>query len=516
MDTLTRRRPGDSLRRRATSRSAEKPQDLIASAGIVVPSRMLRLNNYEWQRELWSYFRSLDAFRYAMLWYSQTMSKVRISAAVARRGGDEPEPVTDGPAAEAVAEFFGGSVGQAQYMRQMAIQMSVPGEGYVFATPDADDPNGLCWHVKSNTEVQVTSQRVLQPNGTGQTMNLWQFEVEEGQWMTQPPETLCFKQWYPDAEKSWRPDSPARAALNDMRILTMLNNRVIAMSVSRLASNGILLYPQEVTFPAKPQFAQELDPFTAEWLDIAAKVIENPGSALAAIPMPLKVPSQYIESFKHMDFSNTYDERLAALIDLYYDKLSIGMNMPKEVITGLGETSHWNSWQLDEQGVTVHIAPGAELILAGATKGYLHPWLKAAGAPIRDANGDEYIMWPDTSELVVAPDRTTAADQAHDRGAISDLAYRREKGFGESDKPTKEELKTIVLTQLALKDPTNAPAAFEELFGTPLAGASTGPGDGVPPATPPASGPGNQPSPQAPPEQNPSTPRAAPANQPGQ
>lgn len=513
MDTLLRRRRGDSLRHALKRPAATQHPDLVASAGIVAPNRLLRLQNYEWQRELWGFYRSLDAFRYAMLWYSQTMSKVRITAAVARRGGDEPEPVTDGPAAEAVAEFFGGSSGQAQYMRQMSIQLGVPGEGYVFAVPDPDTPGGMCWHVKSNTEIQVKSGRVQDPTTrVARTMDLWEFEVEEGQWTTQPPETLAFKQWYPDAEKSWRPDSPARAALNDMRVLAMLNSRVIAMSVSRLASNGILLYPQEITFPAKPGFEDELDPFTAEWLDIAGKVIENPGSALAAIPLPIKVPQQYIKDFTHMDFANTYDEKLAALIDLYYDKLSIGMNMPKEVITGLGETSHWNSWQLDEQGITVHIAPGAELMLAGATKGYLQPWLKAAGAPLRDAKGDEYIMWPDTSELVVPPDRSTAADQARDRVLISDAAYRREKGFGESDAPEKTEQRDQVLLHMALTDPTNGPAAFEELFGTPLAGASPGPGGADVSQPPPASGPGQQ----APPERNPSTPRAAPASPPGQ
>lgn len=515
MDTLTRTRRGDSLRERLltpTSRVAlDRP--LVASASIVAPSRLLRLRNYDWQRELWQFHKDLDAFRYAMLWYSQTMSKVRITAAVARRGGDEPEPVTEGPAADAVAEFFNGPAGQSQYMRQMAVQIGVPGEGYVFTTPDPDDPGGKCWHVKSNTEVQVTSAKVPGVRGRITTAEVWEFEVEEGQWQTQPIETVAFKQWYPDAEKSWRPDSPARAALNDMRILQMLNSRVIAMSVSRLASNGVLLYPQEVTFPAKPEYQNEADPFTAEWLDIAGKVIANPGSALAAIPLPIKVPQQYIKDFVHMDFANTYDERLTTLIDLYYDKLSIGMNMPKEVITGLGETSHWNSWQLDEQGITVHIAPGAELLLQGATRGYLKPWLRAAGAPLRDPKGDEYIMWPDTSELVVPPDRSSAADQAHDRGKITDEAYRREKGFGEADAPDKKQQREIILMHMALNDPTNGPAALEELTGTPLAGASTGPGgvdDGTPASQPtPASGPAG-----SPPERNPETPRAAPASRP--
>jgi hypothetical protein len=496
-DTLVRRRRGDTLRR-----SRETPA-LTASAQIMVPNRMLRRTNYDWQGELWDFYRSLDAFRFAMLWHSQTMSRVRLTAAVAIPGGDEPTPLTDGPAAELMKQFFGGPGGQSQYMRSMDIQLQVPGEGYVFGEPDQDEPGELCWHVKSTAEVDMIGGKAM-IDGKMTSVDLWRIEVDEGVWRTLPYETICFKQWYPDEEKSWRPDSPARAALNVMRVLRMLHNRVIAMSVSRLASNGILLYPQEVTFPPKPGFEQELDPFTAEWLDIAGKVIDNPGSALAAIPMPLKVPQQYIKDFVHMDFANTYDERLAALIDLYYDKLSIAMNMPKEVVTGMGDTSHWTSWQLDEQGVTVHIAPGAEMMTQGITKGYLHPALKSVGEPTRTADG-EIIVWYDTSELVIPPDRSAAADAAIDRVEISPAAYRREKGFSEADKPTNEEVRRTLLINMALHDPTNSPAAIEELTGSPVAGATTGPG-GVN-----AGSPASQPTPAAgPPDQNPSTPRAAP------
>lgn len=477
---------------------------LTASASIVVPNRVLRRTNYEWQNELWGFYHTLEGFRYAMLWHSQTMSRVRLTAAIALPGGDEPEPITEGPAAEAMKQFFGGASGQSQYMRSMDIQLNVPGEGWVFAYPDEEDPGQLCWHVKATAEVNTIGGKAM-VDGRMKTVQLWQIEVDEGVWKTLPFETIAFKQWFPDAEKSWRPDSPARASLNVMRVLRMLHNRVIAMSVSRLASNGLLLYPQEVTFLPKPGFENELDPFTAEWLDIAGKVIDNPGSALAALPMPIKVPQQYIKDFTHMDFANTYDEKLTGLIDLYYDKLSIGMNMPKEVVTGMGDTSHWNSWQLDEQGITVHISPGAELMTQGVTKGYLHPWLRAANEPTRTDKG-EIIAWYDTSELVIPPDRSAAAEDALGAGGITMAAYRREKGFSEADAPKgKEALREVILLHMAMTDPTNGPAALEELTGTPLAGASSGPGgegDGTPASQPTPAG--------GPPNRNPETPRAAP------
>jgi hypothetical protein len=442
----------------------------------------VRLTNQEWQREGWEFYHNLGTFRYAILWHSQTMSRVRLTAAVEASGGDEPEPVIDGPAAELMANFFGGTAGQSAYMRKMDVMLQVPGEGYVIGEPDIDDPSTYYWCVKSIDQMRVSSGRV-----NGETQDVWEIEVDRGAWRPVNPDSLVFRQWTPDDQYDFLPDSPTRGALLDMRLIAMLQKRIVAQSVSRLASNGVLLYPSEMTFPAKKGYEQEEDPFTAEWLDIAGKTIQNPGSALAAIPMPVKVPKEMIDSFKHMDFANTYDDRVMDILTFFYDRLATAMNMPKEIVAGMGKTSHWNAWTLDEQAVEVHIKPPVEDIVSGATKGYLVPGLKAMGAPLRDAKGRRYIIWYDTSELDVPPDRSAAADAAYDRQTINATAYRREKGFSESDEPSNDELRTQLLVQMA-KDPTAAPAAIEELTGSPVAGAQTGPGgtDAVPPVSAPA------------------------------
>lgn len=487
------------IRRRHRVARSDAPA-LTAAASILMPSRMLRLNNYPWQSEAWNFYREgVGAFKYGMLWHAQTMSRVRLTAAVAVPGGEEPQPVTDGPAAELIAQFFGGPAGQSQYMYDMDIQLEVPGEGYVVAQPDGEsgDPNAKRWAVRSNTELQVTSGRVRINGARGRSVDVWRVEVDEGVWEPLPYETLVFRQWIPDQEKHWRADSPTRGALRTLRIIDLLERRIMAMAVSRLASNGILFYPQEVTFPPKPGFEKAADPFTAEWLDIAGKTIDNPGSALAAIPMPVKVPQQYIKDFVHMDFANPFDERLMEILRMEYDNLATAMNMPKEVVTGMGSTSHWNAWTLDEQGIETHIKPPAEVICQGVTKGWLHPALLAEGQPTSTADG-ELICWYDTSELDVPPDRSQAADAAFDRQVITATAYRNAKGFSEADTPTKSELREQLLVQLA-KDPTAAPAAIEELTGSPVAGVTTGPG-GVEETQPaPAAGPPRTPAQPSPP-----------------
>ena len=181
------------------------------------------------------------------------------------------------------------------------------------------------------------------------------------------------------------------------------------------------------------------------------------------------------------------------------------MNFPKEVVTGMGDTSHWNAWALDEQSVKAHIEPDAELIVEGVKKGYLHPALKSIGESTM-IDGAEIVAWYDTSELVQPPDMSTAADAARDRNEISGEAYRRYKSMDESDMPDDKELRRQLLLQMA-KDPTSAPIAIEELTGTPVAGATTGPGGAdaetpqppPPPATGPPDSPTEKPAPAPPP-----------------
>jgi hypothetical protein len=493
----------DLLRRHrsASTPAARQRHGLTAAAAIVAPNRNRILNRYEWQTEVWDFYHSLGTFKYAMLWHSQTMSRVRLTAAKLAPGGDEPERITTGPAADLMEKFFGGTTGQSQYMRLIDIQMQCPGEGYVVA--EFDEATGEeCWHVISSHQLQVKSGTVRTATGQRKAVDVWAIEIDEGVIKELPPESLVFRQWNEDPYKTFRPDSPARAALNDMRMIAMLQKRVMAQSVSRLASNGVLWYPAEMTFPAKPGYEESPDPFTAEWLDIAAKTIANPGSAQAAIPMPVKVPQQFIKDIVHMDFSNTYDEKVMEILAFFYDRLATAMNMPKEVVSGMGDTSHWNAWSLDEQGVETHIKPPAEDYVTGVTKSYLHPALLAMGEPIVDADGSRIICWYDTSQLDVPPDRSAAADSAYDRVEISGAAYRREKGFDEADKPTKTQLREQILLSV-VKDPTLGPPAIKELTGTelavaPAAGASTGPG-GVDESGPPSS----QPTPAAGPPQTP-------------
>ncbi len=449
-DLIARRRPD-------TRRQVVRHRPITASAAVVVPSRNLRIVRHPWQQELWDFYRErVGAFKYAMLWHTQTMSRVRLVAAIQRPDAEEPEIVTEGPAAEAMRVFYGGRSGQSQYMASMDLQLQVPGEGWVVGEATND---GYDWCVKSTQEIDVASGR-----GRNGPVNLWKIQVDEGVWKTLPEDSYVFRQWIADGQFAWRPDSPARGALPVLRLIDMLERRLMSQAVSRLAMNGFLKYAEQITFPANPKYKDEPDPFIAELLDIASRVISDPGSALAAMPLPIKIPAEYFDKFEHVPFANPYDEKTMEIINGLYDKLSVAMNMPKEVVTGMGDTSHWNAWSLDEQGIETHIKPVAEAICQGLTKAYLKPWLAAAGEPWRTSDGD-LIVWYDTDELDTAPDLGAAATDAVEHIAISPAAYRNAKGFGEDAAPSKQEIRDMLLIVAAKNDPSLTQSVIKELTG---------------------------------------------------
>jgi hypothetical protein len=479
------------------------PAAVVSSAAVLTADRQLLLTVQPWQQDVWGYFHTLGTFRYAILWHAQTMSRVRLTVASVVPGGGEPVVMTEGAAVDLMRSFFGGTAGQSQYLSRMDTQIQCAGEGFVVAEED-EVTGDRRWSVVSIRQLRVTSRKL----STGAMGDLWEMQYAPGMWRVLGENTLVFRQWHEDAEYNYLPDSPARAALADMRIIDMLQRRIVAQAVSRLAANGILLYPNDAVFPVNPKYKDEPDPFSAELLDLAKVAIAEPGSATAAMPFMLKLPAELIEKWRHLDFSNPFDQYLLPILEFAYDRLATAMNMPKEVVSGMGDTSHWNAWTLDEQGVELHIKPPAEELCAGITRAWLHPALLASGEPITTPDGAQIVCWYDTGQLDVPPDRSAAADSAFDRQMISPRAYRREKGFSEADQPTKDEMALQLELQLA-KDPASAPTVIKELTGqtvsvpAPAAGTSPpGPG-GEQPAPPapqpaPAAGPPTPPSADAP------------------
>lgn len=463
----------DSLRLPARMRS----RAMTAAAAQYTPQtwRQSQLfGNRPWQEEAWGFRDTLGEFNQAVDWMSRAMSRVRLNAAEVVPGGDEPEALTEGPAAQLMQDFCGGPPGHAAFLMAIAPQLLVPGEGWLIA--ERDDPRlplSLAeWGVYSTDCVY----------GLG---NVFRVRVGESIWRELAPDNLPMRIYQPHPRWPWLATSNAQAAVPIMRRIFLIDQRIIAMMVSRLVMNGIMLIPQEGTFDVPDQYKQAPDPFVAMLVDIASKNIGNPGNASAGIPIPVKFTSELIDKWKILKAEDPLDEWLLKERTDELGRLGDTLGVARERVSGgTGQLNHWNSWQVSEEEVRLTFSPMAEVICGAITKAYLQPMLRNAGLQGIGPNGGKAIAWYDVSELTSRPDLTAPAVQLYDRLEISGTALRRETGFSETDAPTPEELGTMVWKKVAGSD-TLAPTAEAELSGTQT------PVVGVAP-TPAASGPGGQ------------------------
>lgn len=420
-----------------------------------------------WQDEVWAFYESLGEFRYAVDWRANAMSRIRLRAGKMRAGRDEPEIVDTGPAADLIAELGGGVGGQAALLSALTVLLDVPGEGWLVGE-SIDGYNR--WQVRSQDEIR--SSRASRIGGRRSTVEIINDEESalSGQvkWRSLASEYLTVRIWRSNARLSYLADSRARTALSTMRELDLINRKITAQYLSRLASAGLVVFPSEIEFPVREEFRDEADGFVKEWIETAREAIATPGTAAAVVPIPIRVPGEFVDKVKFVDFTTLADEKEIEKRDSAIKRLATQVDIPAEVLLGMGGVNHWSAWQLDESAIKVHIDPTAELIVHALTIGYLHPRLQAIGED--PAN---WLVWYDASELTIKPDRSANAVLAYDRFELTGIALRRELGFDEDDALKDNELETVILKALA-RNPQMAVIALEALTGEAIDVSGTG------------------------------------------
>jgi hypothetical protein len=426
---------------------------LTAAATIVAaPRGPLMKTDESWQREAWGFYDALGEFNTGVNWLAAMMSRVRIRAALLSPDLDEPSISDVKPgdlAAQLLRDLAGGVGGQAQLMRGLTTQLSVPGEGYLVGEQLTE--KAFSWLVRSNEEVRATGGR----------FEVVGDRIPNVRWVPLGDNSLVVRVWRPHARYYHIADSPARSARPIMRELELVNRHITAEYLSRLAMAGLLILPEEASFPVREEFADEPDALSMEFVEIAAESIAEPGHASAIVPLLIRVPSEVADKIRHIDFTLQLDEKIIDRRNSAITRLANKLDVPAEILTGLSEVNHWTAWQLDEGALKTHIAPMAELICHCLTVGYLQPRLAASG----EKDVSKWVVWYDMSELAIRPDKSANAIQAYDRFEIDGEALRRETGFGEDDKPKDLDLEEQMLKALVRTVPNLAAESLEKITG---------------------------------------------------
>jgi hypothetical protein len=174
-------------------------------------------------------------------------------------------------------------------------------------------------------------------------------------------------------------------------------------------------------------------------------------------------------------------------------RLAGSLDLPKEMLTGIEDVSHWSAWFLDEVGFRQHTGPTVVRFCNDLAGAYLRPAAIAEG--VEDA--ENVIVWFDASQAINHPDETGVVRDAHKALVVSDAYYREKIGAADDDAPEEEELARRVAIQLKQfpsdlepEEPTGSTAPSE--------GGRGGDVEEGPPSGPTQRPPGNRPPSPAP------------------
>lgn len=419
----------------------------LTDKGVARSYKKLQAQHAGWKAEAWRFYDELGEIWFGHNFVGNSLSRIRIFAAEESDTDEPPAAIDDlsDPARVEVERLENGD-GISAMLHAMGIMMGVPGEGLLLGYLDPED-NLEKWGFYSCDQVFV--------NGN-QKWALKRDPLDKTGIPLDPDTTVMVRLWRNHPRFRELSDSPMRPLLLLCDELQILSRTIRGAARSRLAGAGLLLWPQEaVPKPADEtrQYAPGEIPFVQEWIEAAGTAIGDEASAFGVVPLFSTMPADYIEKVKHLDFNRPTDPIAAEQRKEIIQRISFGLDIPGEVLTGMAKTSHWTAWAIDEQTFKAHLEPLIISICGALTRGFLWPALRA-----HDLTEEELktkIIWYDASGLLGHPNRAQDAKDAHTAMVISDDALRQHLGFSETDAPDDKELERRIAVAKGTLDPAS-------------------------------------------------------------
>ncbi|MCU1592411.1 MAG: hypothetical protein JWP11_3667 [Frankiales bacterium] len=414
-----------------------------------------------WQADAWVYRDAIGEVRFGLDWLGDIKSRLRLFIGVVLSPDEEPvgaveattppvdssgqptgEPaaVTDLPpellrdAAEALLALGGGggAVGHGHLLKPLTINMNVAGECYLVGT---QDPETLLeeWQIRSMDEVERRSDGtwwLRDAPGNGSSMVSGGTELPENSYVA--------RMWNPHPRWRSLPDSPMRGILGSCEGLLLAERRSRVRDRARL-SRGVLLVANEIEFTDAKGRPTD---FQSNLQAAMVSAVADESSASSLVPTVVRVAADRIKdgtAMQHVDVIDKDDEqREADKAARYLGRIVRGLDVPPEVIEGLGDVKFANAVAIDSTGFRYHVEPGAQRDVDGLTIAYLWPRLESLGHDTELVR--RLVIWYEPSAVVSNPNRLPDAMQLHERQAVSDAYLREAAGVSDDFAPSDEEL----------------------------------------------------------------------------
>lgn len=235
------------------------------------------------------------------------------------------------------------------------------------------------------------------------------------------PEDRVWKSWVHDPYEPWKPHSPLRRALDDLRRLKAAVRNQTRSAESPLATNGLMAFPDDGgglrPLADNDDDFSEADQLVADYIELAKASFENDDHPAASVPFPMigNAP-QYVEVGRGIDATALQVE------DKALESFARSVNFPSQLLTtGPGSANHWNEWLLEEAQRKMGLSPKLRPVTDDITIAFLRPMAHLAARRIGEFDAgriNKYRVSFDTSFLTSKPDNTSQLLSAWGQGVI--------------------------------------------------------------------------------------------------
>jgi hypothetical protein len=427
-----------------------------------------------WQAEAWEYYDAIGEIKYAFNLVASVVSRIRIYAAVVDDPSETPisvrqsELIDDRLAAaseRALARLNSAYGGQAGLLKDAALNLSVAGECYLVQMPARPAYNlPESWDIRSVDEVTTDPKGGFNVIGRREQTAATQGGIDKNSKLGN--NAFVGRIWRSHPRYSDEADSSLRGLLDLCAELLLLNRTFRSTARSRLNAGALYLpdglsvaaqadgdFPYDSEDGIGPNFTAEEaeDEFEEQLMDAMTTPIRDEESASAVVPLIIRGPAELGDKIKQFKFERSFDPMLAERSDRVLERIMQGLDVPKDVITGLANVKYSNAVQIDESLYKSHIEPLMLLIADALTVVYLRPYLIANG--FEESQVNKIVVWYDPSAIATRNDRATDADAGFDRMAVSANTWRRAHGFSDADAPTPTELSIRLLQERGVFTP---------------------------------------------------------------
>jgi hypothetical protein len=445
-----------------------RPRPIVGAAQRLnlskVGDQMDKRPPQDWQIAAWRFFEQIGEIHYAFSLIGQVCSRVRLYPAVIAAANEVPTHVdtwldslgdkgnTDRSrsvvekAKDLLDDLTENTPGRTSgMMRTLSMNFGVPGEVYL-----VQDAAHKQWLVLSSEELtsQTNKWRVRRSRSSG----------KGNKDLILPGDAWAARMWRTHARWGDEPDSSMLGVLDQCEQLVLLDQAMRNMA-RRAMNAGVVFVPQGIT-----AYSDNPDETVADALaQSALQAVESEAALSTVTPKVLTGPPELGKEIRFIPLTQPTDPNLAAAAQKLLERILQGVDIPKDVVKGLADVKFANAIVIDDDLYRAHIEPLILLIVDTLTAVYLRPQLMKGLSEADAKIADRIVCWADTSSIVTRPDKSQAANEGFDKHLLSGDAWRRARGFSETDAPDPEELVVRVAVDRAPISPEMATVMIQAI-----------------------------------------------------